>query len=97
MAYKITGEGGPYDGTSFFCGGKPDAHLTLQKTGKRRLNFDFSGLVNLNPDGSPSVDRREPWMPSVPQPLQEVSLNIRALGRDRVHEEPIRTVMAGGV
>jgi hypothetical protein len=94
VTYKITGEGGPYNGTSFFCGGKPDAHMNLQKT-KRRVNFDFSGLVDLNPDGSPSVDRREPWMPSVPQPLQEVSLNIRSLGSVRDPGVPTRTVMAG--
>ena len=95
VTHKITGDGSPYDGTSFFCGGKPDAHMGLQKTSKRRLNIDFSGLVNLNPDGSPSVDRPEPWMPSVPQPLQEVSLNIRALGRVRDPNVPTRTVMAG--
>lgn len=92
---RITGDGGTYQGTSFFCGGKPDAHLNVQKTSGRQVFFDFSGLIDTRPDGTPTGDQREAWMGSVPQPLEEMGLNVRALGSVRTPGASIRTVMAG--
>ena len=92
---RITGDGGTYQGTSFFCGGKPDAHLTVLRGSGRRVFFDFSELIGVKPDGSPTSDQREAWMGVVPQPLDELGFNVRALGRVRTPGVPTRTVMPG--
>jgi hypothetical protein len=93
VPYRITSDGGSYEGPTYFCGGKEDAHMDLPRGSKRWVNFDFSELVTQNPDGSLSADKREVWMSSTgPVPIEWVHLNVRKLGQIRDKEDPSKRV-----